>query len=188
MRKRRRVFVDLDGVLFDFDGHFEQCFDGKQPPSKNGVNDEEMWQLVHGHGSFFRTMPLFPGAKDFFDTLVGKGFDPIVLTAASKNHYHDMAVQKRAAVREHLSEECLILPVWGSSSKTLFMHGPGDVLIDDYSKNIKRWNDAGGTGIFHTDFTTSMLKLGMIWGMDSRNEHEGKPFQNTYLAEEFIHG
>lgn len=154
-----RLFVDLDGVLFDFDSHFRNLFD-KEPTSRGGVDDDELWRLVHGHGSFFRTMPLYDGAKDFWKSLVNTGLDPIILTAASKKHYAEMAVQKRGAVREHITTDHLILPVPGGSSKHLFMHAPNDILIDDWEKNCNRWSAAGGVSIQHKgNYEDTLLKL-----------------------------
>lgn len=178
------LFLDLDGVMFDFEGYFYQCF-GVTPPSKGGVDDDELWRLVHGHGNFFREMPLFEGATNFFKTLCFYGFNPVILTAASKKHYHEMAVQKRAAVREKLTTDHLILPVWGSSSKALFMHAPGDIIIDDYAKNCRRWTDAGGMAIHHIDFASTLLRLGMIMGIDNRRKTAGLPFKPVLTEEDF---
>lgn len=182
---QRRIFIDLDGVMADFDVHFRNLFDCDPPSKSGGIKDEEMWKLIHGHGEFFITMPLFDGAKEFFDAFAQRGFDPIILTAASKGHYHEMARQKRIWVREHLTTEHLILPVWGSASKTLFMHAPGDILIDDFEKNCKRWTDAGGTAIHHKTFAETMFRFGMIFGMDLDRKSKGLPFQPVYTEEDF---
>ncbi|MBQ9513283.1 MAG: hypothetical protein IJR58_08825 [Lachnospiraceae bacterium] len=32
-----------------------------------------------------------------------------------------------------------------AKEQQLLCQGPEDILIDDFSKNIKRWEDAGGT-------------------------------------------
>ncbi|MCF8861641.1 DNA repair endonuclease [Agrobacterium phage OLIVR2] len=156
----RRLFVDLDGVMADFDTHFRNLFNCDPPSKIGGVNDDEMWKLIHDKGDFFETIPVFEGTLSFWKKITDYAdFDPIILTAASKKHYHAMAIQKRKWVRQTLSTEHLILPVWGSSSKTLFMHAPGDVLIDDYKKNCDRWNAAGGYAIHHTDFDKSFKEL-----------------------------
>jgi hypothetical protein len=39
------------------------------------------------------------------------------------------------------------------------MRAPGDILIDDLSKNCKRWTDAGGIAVHHTSAADSILKL-----------------------------
>lgn len=148
----RRVFVDLDGVMADFDTHFRNLFDC-DPPSKKlptSIDDDKMWAFIYSHGSFFETMPLFEKTKYFWSFLVLNGLDPIILTAASKQYYPVVAKQKMKWVREHFGEQVLCIPCSGSSSKHLFLQNPGDILIDDYERNIQRWNDAGGVGIHHT--------------------------------------
>jgi 5'-nucleotidase len=106
-----------------------------------------MWAQINSHPSYFRDMPIFEGAAAFFKKI--EWLDPIILTACPNSNYAHAARQKRAWVREHLSTSCMILPVMGGRHKPLFMHAPGDVLIDDFPKNIEAWRDEGGVGILH---------------------------------------
>lgn len=155
----QRLFLDLDGVMADFDRHFRDCF-GKDPTSKGGVDDAELWALVHGHGNFFRTMPIMEGAMVFYAELLMNGFKPIILTAASKQHYAEMAVQKMDWVRATMGKDPLVLPVYGSSSKSLFVQNKGDILIDDYLKNCYRWEKAGGFAVHHNgNFKDTLNKV-----------------------------
>jgi 5'-nucleotidase len=149
----KRVYLDLDGVMANFDAHFPAMF---------GVNhrdllDDDMWGKINDHPSYFLSMPIFEGAKEFFDSIAH--LDPIVLTACPRSNYPHVARQKRAWVRNHLSTEIMILPVMGGINKPLFMHAPGDILIDDWQKNITAWNDEGGSGILHRDFATTSREL-----------------------------
>ncbi|RWX78305.1 hypothetical protein EPK99_06660 [Neorhizobium lilium] len=148
-----RLYLDLDGVMADFDAHFPATF---------GIDhrdqaDDDMWSLINSHDSYFRDMPVCEGAKKFFDAV--SWIDPIILTACPKSNYAHVARQKRAWVREHLSENCIILPVMGGRNKPLFMHAPGDILIDDFERNIKAWELEGGIGILHRDFLTTRNAL-----------------------------
>lgn len=154
----QRIFLDLDGVMADFETHFRNLF-GKEPPSNGGTTDDEMWKLIYDHSEFFTTMPLMEGAKQFYMKAYFEGFDFIILTAASKTHYPTVAVQKMQWVREHFGPDMLCLPVYGSASKQFFMQNKGDILIDDYQKNCKRWEAAGGIAIHHTDFPSTLQKL-----------------------------
>jgi len=47
----------------------------------------------------------------------------------------------------------------GGRNKWLFMHQPGDVLIDDFAKNIGPWDAAGGVGILHRSFAETRAAL-----------------------------
>ena len=165
-----RIFVDLDGVMADFDAHFPALF---------GVNhkdllDDEMWKHINNHPSYFRDMPLCDGAVDFWDWLVNLTMacslePPIILTACSKTNYGGVARQKKEWVRENPIlgyyegvEYPMVLPVLGGRNKCLFLQEPGDILIDDWDHNTIPWIAEGGRAILHTDFgTTSTLLQGM---------------------------
>ncbi len=149
----RKLFLDLDGVMADFDGAF---------PAEFGLDhrtmaDDDMWLKINSHPTFFRDLPLLPGALAFFRA--AEHYHPIILTACPKSSYAHVAAQKRAWVREHLSTEVLVLPVLGGSSKPLFMHAPGDILIDDFRRNTEAWVAAGGVAILHRDFDVTRRQL-----------------------------
>lgn len=149
----QRLFLDLDGVMADFDAHFPATFG----LDHRGLADDDMWATINAHPTYFRDMPPCPGAVDFFRTV--EQFDPIVLTACPKSNYAHVARQKRAWVREHLSTSIMILPVMGGRFKPLFMHAPGDVLIDDFEKNCAAWTDEGGVAILHRSFAETSRAL-----------------------------
>lgn len=151
--KPPRVFLDLDGVMADFDAHFPATFN----LSHKGMADDEMWGIINAHDSYFRDMPPMAGAIEFFKLI--EDIDPIVLTACPKSNYHHVARQKREWVREHLSRDILVLPTWGGATKPLFMHAPGDILIDDFERNTKLWTKEGGKAILHTDFKETFRLL-----------------------------
>jgi len=136
------LFIDLDDVLADFSGHFSRTFGMEH----EGMEDEYFWGLIDSHGTFFRDLPLAPGALPFY--LAVRALNPVILTACHIDRFAKSAVQKREWVREHLGDVPMI-PSPGSKHKQHYMHAPGDVLIDDYSANIKRWNMARGHGILH---------------------------------------
>ncbi len=153
----RTLYVDLDGVMADFDGAFPSVFG----LDHRSLADEEMWGHINSHPSFFRDLPPMPGAVEFFRSI--EHLNPVILTACPKSNYPHVAAQKRAWVREHLSATCLVLPVMGGRHKPLFMHQAGDVLIDDFGKNCAAWDEAGGIAIKHEgDWTATRLALARI--------------------------
>ena len=159
------LYIDMDGVLADFDGSFPQVFG----LDHRSLADDEMWMHINSHPSFFRDLPPMPGALEFFRSV--EHLQPVILTACPKSNYPHVAAQKRAWVREHLSQTCLVLPVLGGRHKPLFMHQPGDILIDDWGKNCNAWRDAGGRAIKHEgDWTATTAAL--------------NDFRNRLLAEQ----
>lgn len=150
---RVRLYFDLDGVMADFDAHFPATFG----LDHRGLADDAMWATINAHPSYFRDMPLCAGAKVFFDRI--SWMEPIILTACPRSNYAHVARQKRAWVREHLSSTCTVLPVMGGRNKGLFMHAVGDILIDDFERNTKAWEEEGGVAILHRDFKTTFEDL-----------------------------
>jgi hypothetical protein len=150
------VFLDLDGVMADFEGYFESHFGFRH----DSVSDKEMWRLIDAHENFFGSLPPLPGALTFCDTLYDSwGGLPIILTACPRTNYFKAAIQKRDWVHNHISKRLHVLPVMGGKNKCLFMKQRGDVLIDDFEKNIVPWREMGGVGIVHTSFEDTLAKL-----------------------------
>lgn len=157
-----RLYLDLDGVMADFDAHFPAVFG----LDHRGMADDAMWTTINAHPSYFRDMPPCPGALDFFQEIAH--LDPIVLTACPRTNYPHVARQKREWVREHLSDRITVLPVLGGYNKPLFMHAPKDILIDDFAKNVNAWRDAGGVGILHQNFDSTRSVLRMVTALIER--------------------
>lgn len=151
----RRLYIDLDGVMADFDKYFFTEFGVES----NKLDDATLWKFINGHGNFFLNLPIMPGALDFFRRV--EHLNPTILTACPKTNYPTAAVQKRQWVYKHLSKDITVIPMLGGKNKCLFMHSPGDVLIDDFEKNCIPWREHGGIAIQHINFekTSSMLDV-----------------------------
>jgi len=159
----RTLFLDLDGVMADFDGGFPAKFGFDH----RNVPDEVMWDAIEKDGKFFRELPPCEGALDFYRLI--SMWRPVILTACpAGDKFVDVAQQKRAWVERHLQSWRSTPPIVftpGGKTKALYMNRPGDILIDDFERNIERWREAGGVGIHHTgDFQSTWDQLsGAIW-------------------------
>jgi 5'-nucleotidase len=158
----RRLFLDLDGVLANFDSHFLDEFG----MTSGSTPDDRLWAYINAHGSFFYDLPVYDGTREFMDKLIFMGHWPIILTACPKSNYHHVARQKKAWVRDKLGYLGMVLPVMGGANKGMFLQDKGDFLIDDMERNCKAWEAEGGRAILHTDLSDSYKKL---W--DILNEH-----------------
>jgi hypothetical protein len=158
-----RIYLDLDGVMADFDAHFPALFkqDHRELP------DAAMWGYINNHPTYFLDMPMCPGALDFWKKI--ENLHPIILTACPKTNYERAAKQKRQWVYKHLGR-VTTLPVLGGKNKALFMHSPGDVLIDDFRSNIKAWEKNDGVGILHRDFGQTRDRLAQV--LEGRTLHD----------------
>lgn len=162
-----RVFLDLDGVMADFDTHYANLFGHYH----KAIPDDELWGKIHATPSFFRDIPPFKDARAFYRRVENLLYDRFgydgnvsILTACPKSAYAHVAGQKRGWVREHLCGNATVIPAAGGTSKPLFMHEPRDILIDDFERNTSAWEKAGGRAILHTgDLEASFQALqGML--------------------------
>ncbi len=144
-------FVDSDGVLYDFDRQAFNLF-GKWP--KEFQSDDVMWEMIKEHADeFWSTLPLKYGAMKLWETVVEHSpvinsvkEMPIILTGCPKNHYDIASDYKVANAKRHFGEDVQIITCL-SRNKPFYMRAAGDILIDDFSRNTKRWIKAGGRAV-----------------------------------------
>lgn len=151
----RTIFVDLDGVLADFDRHCLEQFGmtvNRDIPDPSGL-----WRAINKHGEFFSTIPLMPDAWTLWNGVLAFG-KPKILTGMPM--IRKAEEQKREWVRKHFGDVRTICCYSREKSKYCT---PGDILIDDWSKYQKLWEDAGGIFIKHEDAQTSLVKLDEVW-------------------------
>lgn len=155
----RKLYIDLDGVMADFDLYFMNTFG----VASGSLDDPTLWKWINGHGNFFANLPLCDGAIDFYNRV--KHLNPTILTACPKTNYSVAAVQKRAWVYKHLSEDLTVIPMLGGKNKALFMHSPADVLIDDFEKNCLSWREHGGIAILHKNFADTTKQVSDLFNI-----------------------
>lgn len=144
------LFVDLDGVLADFDTHHQNIFNWR--PRK--VDDNVDWAAVRAVPNFYLDMPMLTDAPALWGYI--SHHNPTVLTGVPA-FVEEASENKRAWVRKNLGEN---VPVITCRSSEKWQHAsPGDVLIDDWEKYQKRWLKAGGIWITHVDAYTTISKL-----------------------------
>ncbi|MER2053742.1 MAG: hypothetical protein ABTB30_00525 [Clostridia bacterium] len=152
--KIRKIYLDMDGVLADFDrGVAEIC--GMEPfpdgVERDPQQDHLMWEAIREAGHFYDRLEPMPGAVDMFHTIYGKYGDRCeILTGIPKpsRGIETAAEDKVNWMHRVLSPEIVVHCVL-RREKTDFCDGAGTILIDDREKTIDEWNKKGGTGILH---------------------------------------
>jgi hypothetical protein len=153
-----QVYVDMDGVLADFDTHHERTF-GRLP---DRVADDVDWSHVNNHPDFFLGIDPMPDMEDLWRFVERLTPRPKVLTGVPAS----VAVapdNKRAWVRKHLGSSVEVI-CCRSRDKSLHCQ-PGDLLIDDWEKYRDLWLAKGGRWITHRsaeDTISKMLNMAII--------------------------
>lgn len=118
--KKKIVFIDIDGVLADFEGSIKEVI--QDPP--------EMWEI-----GFFRNLKIMPGAKEGVAALLANPKYKVYIGTKHFSGTDYCASEKMGWVREHFPQ--LIKRVMMICDKTKLK---GDYLIDD----DRRWQDFDG--------------------------------------------
>lgn len=148
MSKVTRLYLDMDGVLVDFDSRVDE-FGARKAPGKNP--DAIDWNIAREIGpDFWANMKWMPGADKFYedcrDLCHTAGIEMGILTA----------MEIPAGIRgkclwvhwnTDLDNEHLII-VRKGEDKMRFA-APGRILVDDTPKNIEGFRGAGGLGVLY---------------------------------------
>lgn len=145
------LFVDMDGVLADFDTGYEKAF-GIRPSKANDIVD---WSLVRRTDGFYRDLPPMPDFHELWDGIAH--LKPIILTGVPSS-VAEAADNKRAWVDKMIGRGQPMIACL-SKDKSLHIRNPGDVLIDDREKYRSLWIERGGRWITHTTAATSLSQL-----------------------------
>ncbi len=152
MERIKRIYIDLDGVLADFDkGVRVLC--GMEPRYQNGKvnnqNADKWWAKVAAVDHFYAKLDPIPGAKEMFDALYSKYGDTIeILSAVPRPHrgVKHTAEDKKEWVRRFISNDVHLNIVFRDEKKDYCL-GENSILIDDLEMNIEEWEANGGTGV-----------------------------------------
>lgn len=167
-----RIFVDLDGVLVDFEKFAAEHIiekhiniDQVQAHLAQRGAKNDFWKAVNrwvkkGH-LFFGAMDPMEDAFVLWDYI--KEYFPTILSATG--HVPHASTEKRDWVKRHLGDTTagMALFVRAASEKCQYA-APNHILIDDRKKAIEPWIEAGGIGILHTsaaDTIEQLKKLGV---------------------------
>lgn len=139
----KRIYLDCDGVLADFDAWFIELFDERPEIYEAKHGAKKFWgDIRDADRDFFLNLPLMEDAKflhDFCDP-----YRPIILTGCPRGGWSEMQKLKWAA--RHFPGTPMI--TCSARDKRLYCR-PGDILIDDRVKHAQLWKDAGGVFIEH---------------------------------------
>lgn len=135
-----QLYIDLDGVLADFDAGYERLTGARPDKAKDDVD----WVAVAAAGTFYLDLPPTIDYAALWARV--SRYDPIVLTGVPRS-VPDAAAQKLLWVRRWLGQRTIMIPT--RSAEKAKHARPGDVLIDDWEKHRSRWEDAGGVWITH---------------------------------------
>jgi hypothetical protein len=150
------VFLDMDGVLADFDkGACEILGTDNHYKYEFVHGPEVLWDRINSKPDFFLSLDPLPDADLLLEAL--QGIRTVVLTALPKTNTESVRAQKERWVREWISDEIPVITCFTKDKPNYCT--PGSVLVDDRAINKKAWERAGGHYVIHTDALSSIRQL-----------------------------
>jgi hypothetical protein len=143
------LFLDLDGVLADFDRGVK-AMTGKRPEQ---LPLKQMWRALAKAPDFYGTLEMMHDAELLWAFC--RPYDPTILTGLPLGAW--APEQKRRWVARMLGPEVRVITCM-SRDKHKFS-GPGHVLVDDRASTRESWERAGGTFILHIGAKQSIREL-----------------------------
>ena len=150
-----RLFLDLDGVLADFDAGVLRAT-GQRPQA---LTDRQMWPVLARTRGFYEDLPWMPDGRLLWEFSLPHS--PVIVTGLPLGPWAEP--QKRAWCKRELGAD---IPVLCCLSREKGRHaaellGPEEVmvLVDDRLKVQQGWEDAGGVFILHTSAASSITAL-----------------------------
>lgn len=157
--KATKIYLDMDGVIADFEKRYEALYhmhprEAEKHQQFNKFFDEFIATKQ------FATLDLMPGAVVGMNYLNTLGIPVEILSStASQERYDAISKQKRTWLQiNNITYKENFVP--GKRFKYQFAT-PDSVIIDDTESVIRDWRKAGGIGILHKDWSTTISILRM---------------------------
>lgn len=148
MNNNRKIFVDMDGVLSDFEARFIHV-NGYSPSSKKNTWSSFWRNMVDGN--HFATLDLMPNAPSLIDYLKNiKGIDIAILSSSGVFADHsEVQRQKLEWLKSNdIDWPAIIVP--GKQYKAGFANSKS-LIIDDSLSVITSFRQKAGIAILHDD-------------------------------------
>lgn len=153
------IYLDMDGVIADFEKRYKELFNMEPREAEKYDKFKPFFKQFIEEGNF-ATLDLMDGTLQGIDYLKNCGKPVEILSStANEQYYDDISHQKTIWLQTHnISFKPIFVP--GKRFKQDFA-GPKKILIDDTKVNIDQWNEAGGIGILHKDWPSTISILSM---------------------------
>jgi hypothetical protein len=159
MHKITKIYLDMDGVIADFDRHYKELY--RMTP-READQKKEFYKLFDHFiaNEHFAKLPMMQDALILLKFLHDTGIPVEILSSTSSEKRHEPIAKQKTEWLHKYGINFPINLVPGKRLKRQYAK-PDYLLIDDTAQNIDQWREDGGIGILHTDAlsTISILKM-----------------------------
>ncbi len=149
-----KLYCDMDQVLCDFitSANFVLGNDFTK------VNNIMRWESIGSVKNFWEDLPWMPDGEKLYANIMK--YDPYILSAYSERDKNCIE-GKHKWIQKNTSIPVSRVNLVKRAEKKSFaiFNGQANVLIDDYLKNTKDWEESGGIAIHHSDTKKTLKEL-----------------------------
>lgn len=152
----RRLFLDADGVLADFDAGVQRLLGTSASEFESRHGRGAFWKHLARADNFYGELPEMPDARTLFDAV--RHLEPTILTGLPLGGW--AAPQKIAWAADHFPG----VPITTCMARDKHKHmRSGDVLVDDREKHRREYEAAGIIFVHHENAVQSIAELAKIF-------------------------
>ena len=158
MPKISCIYLDMDGVIADFVKRYKELYRMEPREAEKKKEFDKFFDEFIATGQF-ATLDLMPGAMDGLTYLRKHLTIPtqILSSTANEERYDAISKQKMIWLQTHgITFTPNFVP--GKRHKWKFAK-PDTIIIDDTQSVIDDWRKAGGIGILHKDWSSTLAIL-----------------------------
>lgn len=157
MKKIDKIYLDLDGVVCDFNKRFKEIY-GVGPDEPNAKKNFSNFFTNFIKDQHFATLDLLPGALTLVEYLKNLPIPTEILSSTGRPEgYLEVSRQKGVWLDTHnIPFKQNFVP--GKELKKNFAT-PSSLIIDDTLSVIDDWKQAGGIAIHHKNVRDTMVHL-----------------------------
>ena len=143
---QRILYLDLDGVLADFDEHANKLL---KRAGRNAVTESEFYEILKMDENFFFNLNPTRYAYSIWAAANIVCNDVQILTALpARATFNNAMADKKRWVAKHFGANVKVN--FGPYSTDKWKHArPNDVLVDDRPSNIQEWRQLGKAIAIH---------------------------------------
>jgi hypothetical protein len=159
MDSKYQLFIDLDGVLVDFDNGVRRIT-GRHPSE---MEPRSMWPILAKSKGFYDRLDWLDGGRVLWEAVKDTG--PAILTGLPLGRWADP--QKRSWCRRELGPDIPVISGMSRDKPRLASQWLEDeerthlqpVLVDDRLKIKEPWEAEGGIFVLHLDIQRTLAEL-----------------------------
>ena len=151
------IYLDLDGVVADFVKRYKELYRMEPKEAEKSKKFDSFFDEFIATNQF-ATLDLMPGALDAIAFLRKLNVPTQILSStANQQRYDTISKQKMVWLQTHgITFNPIFVP--GKDLKYKYA-APDKIIIDDTESVIEDWRKAGGIGILHKDWPTTLAIL-----------------------------